>query len=243
MNKYSKLARLPAYLAVSACAFAGTVPAHAQPSPLDPREMVARYPRGSIDTVEAADRALEEVSRSRAAIRTRYEQEEQACLPKFFVTACVDKAKERQRQELQLLRPIELESNKLKRQARIEQRDADLMDKQQKADAKRLEAESAPVRATEQLRPPAPERTGKPGEPRTTEERVAEHEARMRTWQAKEDAKAPEREARAASFERKQQAALKRQEEVARRKAEKEAKRRAKEQDNPESSSAEVMRP
>lgn len=206
-------------------------------------ELAARYPKGSIDSVETADRALGEVARARSAINARFEQEQQACMPNFFATSCIDKAKEKQREDLKRLRPIELESNTIKRQARVEKRDADLADRLEKAEAKRLEAENAPPAAPRLPKAEAPRNPAPAGGERTTDDRVAEHEARMKALEAKEAAEAPKRAARAEAYERKVQESKARQEEVARRKAEKEAKRRAKEESGKSASPAAVIRP
>ncbi|GIZ52591.1 hypothetical protein [Noviherbaspirillum aridicola] len=240
MNKPSTIftaARAAILMLAAGAAWAQT------PAAQDAAELAARYPKGSIDSVEAADKALEEVARVRGAINARFEQEEQACLPKFFATSCIDKAKDKQREDLKRLRPIELESNTIKRQARVEKRDADLADRQEKAEAKRQEAEAMPPAAPRQPKLAAPEKSAPAGRPQTTEERVAEHEARLRAREAKEQAEAPERAARAAAYERKVQASKARQEEVARRKAEKEAKRRAREEAGESASPAAVVRP
>lgn len=210
---------------------------------LDPGELAARYPKGSIDSVETADRALADLSRTRAAINARYAQEEQACLPNFFTTSCIDKAKEKQREALKRLRPVELEANRLKRQVRVEKRDADLAERQEKAEAKRIEVESAPPSPPRSPKDPAPEKVARPGAAQTTDQRVAEHEARRRAQEEKEQAQAGRRAERAEAYERKVQASKKRQEEVARRKAEKEARRRAKEQAGETSSPAAAVRP
>ncbi|HEY8606363.1 MAG TPA: hypothetical protein VIM12_04515 [Noviherbaspirillum sp.] len=208
----------------------------------DAAEVAARYPRGSIDSVSAADAALVEVGRARAAVNARFAKEEQACLPLFFATSCVEKAKEKRRKALVMLRPVELESNAYKRQAKASERDADLAEKQEKAEAKRIEVESAPPPALREAKEAPPERVAKPGGPQTTEERVAEHEAKRQAREAKEQADAPKRAAKAAAYERKVQAAQKRQEEVAKRKAEKDEKQRARQQDERAEAPA-VLRP
>lgn len=227
--------------AVILVALAGAGWAQQQDAP-DVAELLARYPKGSIDSVETADRALAEISRTRKAIKARYEREEQACLPNFFTTSCIDKAKEAQRVDLNRLRPLELESNTFKRQAKVEKRDADVQERQERADARRLEAERSPPAPLRVPRAAPPDQPVTHGSSSTADERVAEHEAKLKALQAKEQAEAPQRAERAAAYERKQQASLKRQEEVARRKTEKEARRRAKEQAG-EARASEIVRP
>jgi len=97
-------------LAAAACVMPGLVPpSHAQASvPVAPRDFAAE--RRAIDD-------------SRAWTNYRHAAAEHACYDKFFVNHCLDKAKEIQRQELQVLRRRELEVGDAERAQRAADRD------------------------------------------------------------------------------------------------------------------------
>ncbi|GAB3537368.1 hypothetical protein GCM10027343_00280 [Noviherbaspirillum agri] len=197
--------------------------------------IVERYPAGSIKMVEGADAALADVGRERDAVEARFSAEEQACHPKFFATSCVEQAKERRRQALAKLRKVELEANAFKRQDRAQERDKALAERQEQAEADRLERERA-------LREKPAESKGVPQhEKRITErsapaifpDRVAEHEAKMQRLQQEELAGEKRRAEKVADYEKKVKAAQERQRKVAERKAKKEAEQRAKQATQP----------
>ncbi|RBA23433.1 hypothetical protein [Herminiimonas fonticola] len=90
---------------------------------------VDKYPAGSIHSHEAANSALEMVTTARANIEARYKVEQRVCYPKFFTTSCLNKATERRRVDLLLLKPVEVEANAYIRQARVAERDKRLAEK------------------------------------------------------------------------------------------------------------------
>jgi len=59
-----------------------------------PDDLATRYPTDSIQSMEIANRALADVEQQRAALDQKYAAEQHACYAKFFVTPCVDAAKE-----------------------------------------------------------------------------------------------------------------------------------------------------
>jgi colicin import membrane protein len=197
-----------AVLALFACC------ALAQPSD----GIVARYPAGSINSVEQADAALTDVARERREIDSRFASEEQACHPKFFATPCLDKAKERRREASMALRHVEIEAQAFKRRARVADREQALEQRQAKEETGReerarqlpeSEGREEPRAQAEHKEPsPRPENRHKPKEEPLDAEKRAEN---------------------IAAYERKVEAANKRQKEVAERKAEKERKRQRKE--------------
>src|SRR5689334_5462322 len=73
-------------------------------------KVFAVHPPGSIQSIDAADQALAEAGQERAAIEARFELDERACYPKFFVTLCVDDAKERRRVALAQVHAVEVEA-------------------------------------------------------------------------------------------------------------------------------------
>ena len=83
-----------------------------------------------IATVTEAERLLKDVEIQRDSINKRYKDEEAQCLTKFFVTSCIDDAKERRRIGLRSVRYIEVQANAFKRAYNAEQRDIELQRKQ-----------------------------------------------------------------------------------------------------------------
>ena len=90
---------------------------------------VAKYPAGSIQSQESATSALEMVTTARANIEARYKVDQRVCYPKFFTTSCLNKATERRRVELLLVKPVEIEANAYVRQALVVERDKRLAEK------------------------------------------------------------------------------------------------------------------
>lgn len=190
-----------------------------------------RFPPESIGTVEAADRALAEIDRERDQVEARYAREEQRCGPKFFSTSCIEDADEARRQALRQLRSVEIEANQVKRQAAVTSRDEALAAKREKEGATGQEQDAAAreavagvsARGSGLSQGTAPQPTDKPlpsGKPRG-DDRVAEHEEKMRLIREKEAAEADKRAKNIAAYERKVQAAEARQKELAKRKEEK----------------------
>lgn len=184
-----------------------------------------RYPAGSIRSVEEADAALSAAAAERTAIEARYQAEEQACHPKFFTTSCIDQAKERRRVALSALRPVEIEANTFKRQARVIERDKDLAERLEKAERERKEREVRAA-AAEPRESAAPDAAARKEDAPAGPDRSERHAAKLRQQQSDDAAMAKKRAANVAAYEQKKREALQRQEKVARRKAEKEEKRK-----------------
>lgn len=83
----------------------------------------------SIASVAEAERLLKDVEVQRESINARYKDEEAQCFTRFFVTSCIDDAKERRRVGLRSIRYIEVQANAFKRAYRADQRDRDLQQK------------------------------------------------------------------------------------------------------------------
>lgn len=199
-----------------------------------PKGIAARYPAGSITTVEAADAALAEMDRKRKEAEARYAAEESACHPKFFSTSCIEQAKERRREALSQIRKVELEANAVKRQERARERDEAVAEKQSKAEADRAERE--------RLLLEKPKKDSAPAETQDAErnarlpvhtDRAAQHEAKMKRLQEAEQAKEKRRAEKVAEYEKKVKASQERQKKIAERKAKKEAKQKAKQEQDP----------
>lgn len=178
-----------------------------------------RYPSGSIASLANAQEALDAVAAERQQIEARFVQEKAACMEKFFVTSCVDEAKERRRQALEPLTSVELEAKRFQRQDRALQRDRDVAEKQARAAEEAAQAAATEPRVKLPKPEPEPEPLP-PAEPR--EERV-----RPGPTPEQEREAARERAENEAAYAQKVQAAKERQEAVVRRKAEKERKRAA----------------
>lgn len=184
----------------------------------------AQAPLPPLQSVEQADRRLEQVAVERAAIEAAYARAEQVCYARFFVNTCLDAAKEKRRSALASVRAIEVEAGHFKRQAAAEQRDRELAeaDKEfQQQEAKRAAEPPKPVREATEPPPPRPLVAGS---------RAAAHEAKLKRLAAQEKAGAAKRAASVTAFEKKRLESEQRQREVAAKKAEKAAKDAAKEE-------------
>lgn len=169
------------------------------------------------DSVAAADVALARAQRDRAAIEAAYAESEARCYERFFVNRCLDAAKETRRQGLVVVRAIEVEMERYKRQAAVDERDRKVAQAEAEfaAEEAARAAEPAPPPRAEPA--PLPERA--PGI--SLAERRARQAAKMKAIAERDKAEAPKRAAKAAEFERKQQESARRQAEIAAKKAEK----------------------
>jgi colicin import membrane protein len=181
-------------------------PALAQDSEITPdpisssRAVSQRFPAGSIKSEKTADAALVSVAKERAEIEARFALEERACASRFFVTSCVDQAKEHRYQALVLLRPVEIEANGFKRQERALQRD-------RRHQRRLAEAESRRAAAI-------------------VIDRQAQYKAKLARFREQEEKEAKTRAENVAAYEAKVRAVLARQKESEKRNAEKERQRR-----------------
>lgn len=208
----------------------------AQQAPNAARPVAERLPPGSIRSVEEADAALAAAAKERAEIEARYLSEEQACHPKFFATSCIEQAKERRRQAVSSLRPVEIAANTFKRQARLEQREKalaarlanDEKDRQERVGKLQDSAAESGQGASTSAEAGAADASSRNVQATLFPDRSEKHEAKLKRLRADEAADAAMRAGNIAAYEKKQQAALERQQKVAQRKAEKERKRKAK---------------
>jgi colicin import membrane protein len=187
------------------------------PAPIvepDPDSVVARYPSGSIQTVDVANKALQDVETQRNALDKKYAAEQHDCYTKFFATSCVDAAKERHRVGTEKVHKVEVEANAFIRGDRVVQRDKRLAEK----------------RANESANPPKPlaDLPIKTAAPQNDAERandhqqrIADHDAKMKQLQQEQAKDAPQRAANVAAYNKKIQDAQARQADVAKKKEEK----------------------
>jgi hypothetical protein len=175
-------------------------------------------PPPPVSSVAQADQQLASVARERAGIEARYAERERVCYDKFFVNRCLDEAKERRRSALAAQRAIEVQAERFKRQAVVDERDRKLLD----ADKKYREEEAALAAQPPQPTKPVAE-VAAPRAP-TVPRRVAERNAKLKAAEAKEAADAPKRAQNVRDFERRKAESEERQRDVARKKAERAAK-------------------
>jgi len=175
-------------------------------------------PPPPVTSVAQADQYLAAVARERAAIEARFAERERVCYDKFFVNNCLDEAKERRRNALAAQRAIEVQAERFKRQAVVDERDRNLAeaDRRFKEQEARLAAEP-PKAAPEPAPLPPPRKATVPG-------RVAQRDARLRAQQQKDAAEAGKRAQNVRDYEARKAESEERQRKVAERKAEKAAK-------------------
>jgi hypothetical protein len=184
-------------------------------------------PAPPVTSVAQADQQLAAVARERTAIEVRFAERERVCYDKFFVTRCLDEAKERHRSALAAQRAIEVQANRFKRQAAVDERDRKLAeaDKRYREEEARMAAE--PPKPAPVVEPAPPPRAS------TVPGRVAARDARLKAEQDKEAAEAPKRAQNVRDYERRKAESAERQKDVERRKAERAAKAAKKaEEDN-----------
>ena len=187
---------------LAACASQDVVPREVPPPP--------------VTSVAQADQQLAAVALERKAIEARFAEREHVCYDKFFVNNCLDEAKERRRSALAAQRAIEVQAERFKRQAIVEERDRNL------AEAERRFKEQEARLAAEPPKP-APEPAPPPRKP-AAPARMAEHNARLRAEQKDEAANAAKRAQNVRDYEARKAQSEERQRKVAQRKAERAAK-------------------
>jgi colicin import membrane protein len=165
-----------------------------------------------------ADRQLAAVARDRAAIEARFAERQRVCYAKFFVNRCLDEAKEQHRSALAAQRLLEVQAERFKRQAVVDERDRQLAiaEKKYQEDEARLAAQ-----------PPKPAPTVAPeAAPRapTAPARTAERNARLQTAQQQETRDVEKRAQNVRDYEARKANADEAQRRIAKRKADKAAK-------------------
>jgi hypothetical protein len=199
--------------ALPAIAFAALLTACAGPDVV-PREV----PPPPVTSVAQADQQLAAVARERAAIEARFAERERVCYDKFFVNSCLDEAKERRRSALAAQRAIEVQANRFKRQAIVEERDRNLAEAERRFQEQEARLAAEPPKPTPEPAPvPPPRKPTVPG-------RVAERDARLRAERQEEAANADKRAQSVREFEKRKAESAERQRKVAERKAERAAK-------------------
>lgn len=170
-------------------------------------------------SVAQASRRLDEVRRERAAAEAEYAASEQVCHAKFFVNNCLEAAKEKRRSRLAVLRAVEVEAERYKRQATVDQRDREVAQavKEFEIGEARMAAEPPPAPRV------LPERAA-PAAKAMLKDRSGERAARQAERIAQEQADAPQRAAKAQAFEKRRLKAEQRKREIEAKVAEKAAR-------------------
>ena len=185
-----------------------------------------RYPAGSIQSVEMADHALADVERERAAIEARFANEERGCYKLFFANSCREHAREQRRAALTALHPIEVEANIFKRRERVSERDKALEERRVKDEAEMERRQAEMQQKTREPKTAKPEKDH--GKSVNIDDRQARHEEKLRRLQAEDAANAQKRAENIAAYERKVRESEERQREVAAKKLEKEKEKEKK---------------
>lgn len=169
-------------------------------------------------SVAEAGRKLAAATAQRAAIEAEFATSERVCYDKFFVNDCLDKAREKRRSELAVVRSVEIEAEYFLRKEKADARDRALAQAQQEFDAEaaRRAANPRPVR-TEEAPGPAP----KPVSAQVSREKA--NAAKLKQIADKEQAEAGQRAGNVASFEAKRLESERRQAARAKRQAERKA--------------------
>lgn len=191
-------------------------------------EAVAGYPAGSIQSEEAASAALETVTEARSNIEARFAADQRTCYPKFFTTSCLNKAAERRRLDLLLVRPLEIEANAYTRRAKVEERDRRLAEKAAENAGKPILSETpvqdnaAGVKAPGNEAHPVSSDAQRKARADAYAKKNAEQVEKQQRLKENEQADAEKRAANIKRYEEKVRESAARQKEIAEKKAEKE---------------------
>lgn len=164
-----------------------------------------------------AERKLAGAIARRNAIEAEFAASEQVCYSKFFVNSCLEKAKEKRREALAVVRSIEVEAELYQRRDKADARDRALAETQKdfEADAAQRAANPRPERVEQPA--PAPKPVA------AQENRAAENAAKLKRIAEKEQAEAGQRARNAANFEKKRQESERREAQRRKRQEERES--------------------
>lgn len=183
-----------------AAALAGCAAVKPQPAPA---------PVAATHSVAEADRKLAQAARDRAQAEAQFAEGEQQCYARFMVNNCLDKVREKRRAMLAEVRAIEIEADRFKRRARVEERDREIARAEAdfQAEQARLAAAPPAPRAAAPVAPPKPARPA--------HDRAAEQAAKLKSIDAREQAGAAKRAANVEAFEKRKRDSEQRQKEIA----------------------------
>ncbi|MDY7578597.1 hypothetical protein RGU70_09700 [Herbaspirillum sp. RTI4] len=189
--------------------------------------LVARYPTGSITSVAVSEQILTETDSERQALEIRNIQNQRACYQRFFVSSCLNDAKDIYSSEKKAIRDVEIQANSYQRQARVDERDKDLADQREAneadaADRLRQQQEKTVSNAakTKESAQKLQDQQAKDQQPQISiDQRVAEHNAKINAIRAQEAADASQRASNVRDYNDKVKAAAEHKLEVEQKKA------------------------
>lgn len=145
--------RLPIFASVLFCTVTMlTGLAHAQPAST---ALQTHYPAGSIQSEQQASAALSEVSTERKEIEQIFIEDKNACYDKFFVSSCLNSAREKRRMALRIVRKVEVEANAFMRKEKADERDRAVAERQFKASEKAEQSKALAPETDAVSAPPA----------------------------------------------------------------------------------------
>lgn len=183
-------------------------------------ELSARFPAGSIATVEAAESARQQAASENARIERQYAQDGLACDTAFFVNSCRDKVKERRRAAAEPVRRVQIEADTAMRRIQAAGKDQALA-------ARRLQRAAETIRNEQHAQQNAQVRAIKNSQRMDSEQaqalhaRAAGQQVRQPRQQAQTAAEVQKRAANVVAYDRKIRKAQAHQRAIAARKAEK----------------------
>ncbi|MDN4055519.1 hypothetical protein QPK32_20840 [Massilia sp. YIM B02763] len=183
-----------------------------------PEAVPHEAPPPPVTSVAEADQQLAAVARERAAIEARFNARVTVCYAKFFVNNCLDEAKEQRRTALAAQRAIEVQAQRFKREAVVENRDRQVAEAERRFQEKEAELAAQPPKPKAEPKPPAA-----PPKP-TLAKREADHAKRVQEEERKDAQQAGKRAQNVRNYEERKAESEKRQAKVAQRKAERAAK-------------------
>jgi len=130
----------------------------------------------------AADDALLWAAKTREETEKKFIDEERVCYSRFFVNACLSDAKERRRVALSQVKRVEIEANEFKRASKVKKDDSVAAQKTSEEHALQVSSEN---------------------KPKTVDERMAEHEEKLKEIEEKDNAEAPQRARNVEVYEQK----------------------------------------
>ena len=113
------------------------------------------YPAGSIQNDQQASAALSEVSTERKEIEQIFIEDKNACYDKFFVSSCLNSAREKRRIALRIVRKVEVEANAFLRKEKADERDRAVAERQLKASEKAEQSKALAPETDALSAPPA----------------------------------------------------------------------------------------
>ena len=170
-------------------------------------------------SVPEADARLAQVGADKARTEAAFAADEQHCYTRFMVNNCLDKAREKRREALAGLRAIEIEADRFKRQAKVDERDRELARAQADFQAQEARMMAAPPPPP----PPPPPRALAPpsppaAKPAVVRDRAADQAAKLKNLEARDQAGAAKRAANVQAFEKRKRDSEQRQKEIAEKK-------------------------